>query len=159
MIKRWIGACLLCFFCFIANLGFAQENDLGQILQIHTDLCSIRGRPSWALIIRDVDRGINIPYLYDFDQPQNFWLALSQTRNYLIKSSRLKYHIYSARENRFREYVVNNFCGLESNGRIIHGNSFSIRITGDLKPYSETLVCNVSQYFDPMALKAMGNNL
>lgn len=158
MINRFIATCLLVIVFGLPSLGQADDDAFGQILQIHTDLCSFRGLPSWLLIVRDLDHGINIPYLYDFRQGQNFWMALTHSRNYLITASQLQFHIYSFKENIFRSYTVNNFCGLESNGRIIHGDSFSIRITGDLKPYSQTLQCNVSQYPDLMALNAMRTN-
>lgn len=154
MIKQFIAICLLFIMQSIPSLSQADDS-FGQLLQIHTDLCSMRGKPSWLLIIRDLDHHVNIPYLYDFYQNQNYWMALTNSKNYLITASRLQFHIYNIRENTYRSYTINNFCGLESNGRIIHGNSFTIRITGDLKPYSDTLQCNVSQYFDPMALNAL----
>lgn len=156
MLKNFLGISLLSFALLSMTFSQAQDNDFGQVIQIHTDLCSFRGQPSWLLIVRDVDQGINFPYLYDFTQGSNFWLALSHSKNYLITVSQLQMQIYNPKENMFRRYVMKNFCGLESNGRIIHNDSFSIRITGDLKPYSDTLVCNVSQYFDPNAAKAMG---
>lgn len=156
MINKLVGTCLLCLLLPLAS--FADDGDLGQVLQINTDLCSLRANASWLLIIRDVDRGINIPYVYDFQNLQNYWMALTRSRNYLITVSQMQMYTYNLRDNTYHKYVIKNFCGLESNGRIIRGNSISIRISGDLKPYPDTLTCIVSQYPDLNAMQTMGLN-
>jgi hypothetical protein len=158
MIYRWLVTSLCTLLLLSPILAVADDGDFGQIIKIHTDLCSLYGSPSWLLIIRDLDHGVNLPYVYDFTQGQNFWLALAHSKNYLITVSQMHFYTYNVRENSYRQYTIKNFCGLQSFGRIIRGDSISIYMTGDLKPYPDTLVCNVSQYADPLALNAMRVN-
>lgn len=58
-----------------------EQDNFGQTIQINTRLNQYLGHPSWLLIIRDLDHGQNIPYLYDFESPTNFWLAFTYGRN------------------------------------------------------------------------------
>src|SRR3990167_5866017 len=100
----------------ITGSVFADPDDFGQTIQIYTQLKSFVGKPSWLLMIRDVDHGQNIPYMYDFEKGDNFWLAFTFGRNYLITASRLVFNPYNRKK-------INNFCGLESEGQIIRGQS------------------------------------
>src|SRR5579864_529478 len=73
----------------------------GQTLQINTHLDSMVGQPEWLLIIRDVDSGIVIPYLFDFKENDNFWVAFATARNYKVTVSNLNFG---------RLGVITNFC-------------------------------------------------
>jgi hypothetical protein len=121
--------------------SFANPDSLGQTIQIYTQLRAFVGKPTWLLVIRDVDHGQNIPYVYDFKRGDNFWMALTYGRNYLIVASTLVF-------NPYEKLKTNNFCNLESNGRIIRGDSLYITINGYLSPNTNTYTCNVSRYTD-----------
>lgn len=123
-----------------------DKNPLGQIIHIRTRLHSFVGRPSWLLVIRDVDNGQNIPYLYDIHRGHNTWFAFTLGRNYLILASTLSFSPYS--RHPYRSVKVHNFCHLESNGRIIRGQSLHIYLEGELSPYPERFTCNVVRYYD-----------
>lgn len=146
-------AILLCLSTTITS-AHPQDIDLdgidglGQTIEIHTRLRSFIGKPSWTLIIRDLDHGQNIPYLFDFTRGDDHWVVFTYSRNFLITASRLQIETYRSRYNKFKNYRINNFCNIESNGRIIRGNSMYITIEGDLSPYSNSYTCNVSSYPD-----------
>lgn len=126
---------------------FAQENDgIGQTIQIYTHFDSFIGKPSWLLIIRDLDHDQNIPYLYNITKGDNFWLAFTYGRNYLITVSSLQFSPY--RTNPYQSKKIDNFCHLESNGRILRGESLYITIMGDLTPYTNTFTCHITRYPD-----------
>lgn len=133
-----------------SSLALAQvgSDGLGQTIQINTRLRSFVGKPSWLLIIRDVDHDQNIPYLFEFTKGQDFWLAFTYGRDYLIQASRLQIESYQARYNTFKNYRINNFCHIESMGRIAKGESMIITITGDLSPNDNTYRCHVMKYSD-----------
>lgn len=132
----------------VADPILADNAGLGQTIQINTRLRSFLGKPSWLLIIRDVDHGENIPYLFDFSRGNNFWIAFTRSRNYLITVSNLQFSTYKSRLNEYKTYRINNFCQLESFGRIVRGQSMVINITGDLTPDSCTFSCHFSKYDD-----------
>ncbi len=137
-------------FCLAASGAYAQmESDgLGQTIQIHTFLHSFVGKPTWTLIIRDIDHNQNVPYLFDVTSGENYWVALTYGRNYLITVSNLKIETYRERRNTYKQYKLNDFCHLESNGRIIRGESMYITIEGDLSPNTNTFSCHVLTYPD-----------
>lgn len=145
MITKTIG--FVIFFLF-SSVAFAQTDGdgLGQTIQIYTQLHSFVGKPTWLLIIRDVDHGQIIPYLYDIRRGDNTWLAFTYSRNYLISVSNLQFSPY--RRDPFRSKKINNFCHLESQGQIIHGESMMIRITGDLSPNTHSFRCIVTRFPD-----------
>lgn len=137
------------FFLFLTTLApisHAQEDGIGQTIQIYTRLTSFTGRPSWLLVIRDIDHNQNIPYLYDFYKGDNFWMALTYGHNYLVVASTLQFAPYRA--DPYRTRTIHNFCGLESQGRIIRGQSLYITISGKLTPDTNTFDCNVLRYAD-----------
>lgn len=142
---RWI-LFLLCQ----ASLCYARpdSDELGQVIQIHTRFHSFVGKPTWLLVIRDLDNNQTIPYLYDIKRGDNTFLALTYSRHYLITASRLQIETYRSRYNEYHQYRINNFCHLESNGRIIRGESLSITINGDLSPDSNTYSCHVLRFRD-----------
>jgi len=130
-----------------APTAFAQPNNgLGQTIQIYTNFSSFVGRPSWLLMLRDVDHNQNIPYIYEFDRGSNFWLALSYGRNYTVVASTMRFHPYKV--NPYRTKEIRNFCNLESNGRIIRGDSMFVTMSGSLTPNPDTYTCHVSQFPD-----------
>lgn len=150
-----IGTAIL--LCLTAPISLAHPNDdaglegidgFGQTIQIHTRLHSFIGKPSWTLIIRDLDNGQNLPYLFDLSRGDNHWVVFTYSRNYLITASRMQIETFRSRWNRYKNYRMANFCNLESNGRIIRGKSMYITIEGDLSPYANTFTCNVSSYPD-----------
>ncbi len=110
LIKR-IGIIL---FCLATSGAHAQEgiDGLGQTIQIHTFLHSFVGNPSWTLIIRDLDHNQNVPYLFDVTRGEDYWVALTYSRNYLITVSNLKIETYRERRNTYKQYKINNFCHL-----------------------------------------------
>lgn len=120
------------------------QDGIGQTIQINTRLHSFVGRPSWLLMIRDIDHNENIPYVYDITRGNNFWLAFTYGRNYLITASTLQFAPY--RSNPYRTKVINNFCNLESHGRVARGESLQVTLTGDLSPDANSYTCNVIRF-------------
>jgi len=136
--------------CLTLSTSYAQPgaDGLGQTIQITTRFQSFVGNPSWLLIIRDIDHGQNIPYLFDINSGENFWVAFSYSRNYLILASTLQISTYQSRYNSYKNYKIHNFCHLESNGRIMRGESMFVTIQGDLSPNSDSYSCQISTYAD-----------
>jgi len=135
--------------CLVSVFAYAEGDNgdgIGQTIQIYTRFHSFLGKPMWLFIIRDIDHDESIPYLFDIERGDNFWVAFTYGRNYLITVSQMKFETYRSRYNQFKQYKINNFCGLESNGRIIKAQSMYITINGDLSPYSDTYTCNVSTF-------------
>lgn len=123
----------------LAGLPVYAENSLEQTqtLQIYTNFKSIIGKPSWLLIIRDVDTGLVSPYLFDIRNNDNFWVAFTYGHNYRITASTLQFDGCAE---------IKNFCRLE-NG-IISGKSMYMTLSGMLTPDPHTLTCNVMKYGD-----------
>ena len=124
----------------------ADSMAYGQTIQITTQLHSFVGRPTWLLEIRDVDNNQTIPYLFDITRGGNFWIALTYGRNYLVTASRLKMSAYQSRYNMYNVHEVNDFCHLESNGRINKGESLFVTLQGDLSPNPDMYTCHVMKY-------------
>lgn len=130
-------------------ISYAQSSDddgIGQVIQINTRFHSFIGKPRWTLIIRDLDHNENIPYLYDITRGTNHWIALTYGRNYLITASNIIFETYRSKYNTYRQFKTNNFCHLESKGRISRGESMFIQIEGDLSPDTSTYRCHVTKY-------------
>jgi len=155
--KKVLGIC--CLLSLFLSSAYAQpdEGGIGQTIQIYTRLDSFKGKPSWLLVIRDIDHNQNIPYLFDIKRKDNFWVAFTYGRNYLITISNLQFAPYG--ENPYTLKKINNFCQLESRGRIIRGQSLYITIRGKLTPYSDTYDCSVSSYADSNFTIAKPNNI
>lgn len=124
------------------------NDGLGQTIQIYTRFHSFVGKPSWLIIIRDLDNDQNMPYVFDITRGDNVWLLFTHARNYLISVSSLQISTYQSRYNDYGSYKINDFCHLESHGRIIHGESLYITIDGDLSPNTDTVRCHVSRFAD-----------
>lgn len=140
---------IFCLALFILTCScYAEESNegLGQTIQIYTRLHSFVGKPSWLLIIRDVDNNQNIPYLFDLKRGTNFWVAFTYGRNYLITVSELQFSPY--RRDPYHVKKIKNFCQLESVGHIIRGKSLYITIKGELTPNTDTFSCYVTRYAD-----------
>lgn len=142
MIIKRIGMTIA---AFIFSLS-AMAGGIAQTIQINTYLSSFVGKPKWLLIIRDVDNGVSIPYEYTVTRGTNFWLASTQSSNYLITASVMHFTTYNSRKNTYKEHRINNFCGLESNGRVIRGKTFYITLSGMLSPNPRTVNCQVSRF-------------
>ncbi len=127
------------FMILWAALSAYAQNDLSQTqtLQIYTNFKSIWGKPSWLLIIRDVDTGLVSPYLFDIQKNDNFWVAFSYGHNYRITASVLQFPGCAE---------IKNFCNLE-NG-IISGKSMYMTLSGVLSPNPFMLKCHVMKYAD-----------
>jgi hypothetical protein len=118
----------------LSVIAFA-DNQFGQTIQIYTQFRHFFGKPTWLLIIRDVETGLVTPYIFDIRNNENYWLAFTYGHHYQITVSNLKFGTYG---------VINNFCGLE-NG-ILSGVSMYMTLTGVLTPDPKTTKCFVHQY-------------
>jgi len=147
---KWIARISLIILMSLTNSLYAQsgENPFGQIIQINTHFRGFIGKPIWMLEIRDVDHNQNIPYIFDIRRGSNYWTVFTYGRNYMISASNLQIETYQARYNKYKNYRMKNFCNLESNGRILRGESMTITIDGVLSPYSNTYNCSVAIYPD-----------
>ena len=128
---------------------FADPNPdvpFGQMIEIRTHLTSFVGSPVWSLEIRDVDNNQIIPYVFDINRGDNYWVALTYGHNYLIQASRMQFVSYQSRYNTYRNYRVKNFCHIESAGRILRGRSATIYLEGNLSPYSDKYSCHMTTY-------------
>lgn len=137
---------LLCF--TIQSHAQQSGNALGQVIQINTRFHYFIGNPSWALIIRDLDHNQNMPYLFDITRGENHWVVFTYGNHYLIEVSKLQIETYQPGFNTYKQHKINDFCHLESRGRIIRGESMYITIEGDLTPNTNTFSCQVSIYPD-----------
>ncbi|HLB57200.1 MAG TPA: hypothetical protein VJL60_00110 [Gammaproteobacteria bacterium] len=126
---HFIGTSLL-----LVNSAIAS-NLPGQTLQVYTHFREIIGKPSWLLIIRDVNTEQVFPYLFDIRNNDNFWVAFTEGHSYRVTVSNLKFGTDS---------VINNFCGLE-NG-ILSGKSMYITLSGTLSSDRATSKCFVQTY-------------
>lgn len=130
---------ILSFVMLCVGIPAYAENSLEQTqtLQIYTNFKTILGKPSWLLIIRDVDTGLVSPYLFDIQKNDNFWVAFSYGHNYKITASTLQFEGCGE---------IQNFCNLE-NG-IISGKSMYMTLSGILSPDPLRMKCNVMKYGD-----------
>jgi len=131
-IKKW-GQLLL--WGILSSASCAQENPFGQNLQINTRLTSIVGKPTWLLMIREVETGLVSPYIFDIKNNDNFWIAFTWGHSYRITASTLQFGPYA---------VIKNFCRLESG--ILSGESMVITLKGKLTPYRGSSQCFVQKY-------------
>ena len=140
MIKKLLIMIGLSFACGLSTSSAwsDQVDGFGETIKIRTNLRTFVGKPTWLLIIRDIDHNQNIPYLYDFSRGTNYWLAFTYGRNYVITISELVFNPYDRK--------IKNFCNLQSMGAIQRGVSMDIHITGDLSPRTNTFQCNIMRY-------------
>jgi hypothetical protein len=122
---------------FILPVVSGAENPLGQTLQINTNFDSLKGNPTWLLVIRNTQTGEILPYMYEIKNSDNFWIALSYGRNYRIVSSRLQFESSKS---------ISNFCNLEDG--VISGKSYVIRLSGNLRPGGNDYECHTIKFKD-----------
>lgn len=147
IIRVWISLTL----CVTTFSVYAQKmvgDGFGQTIQITTRFHSFVGKPSWLLVIRDLDHDESVPYLFDITRGEDFWVAFTYGRNYLITASTLQIESYKSWRNSYKNYKIHNFCNLESHGRIQRGESMFVTITGDLSPNTDTYTCNILKFTD-----------
>lgn len=139
---------LMIVLAILSSNAFAMDadddgdmDDLGQAISINTNLKSFKNNPSWTLIIRDVEHGQNIPYVFDFTQTENNWLAFTFGTDYTIVSSQLSFGPEG--------HTIENFCQVEGMGRLQHGKGMNIVITGKLTPRGNAYQCQVERYLQP----------
>lgn len=144
--KYKVFAFVLCFMSHSLVPIYAQNDGFGQVIKIQTHLRSFIGRPSWLVTVRDIDHNQNMPYVFEITRGDQFWLIPTLSRNYLITISNMQFSPY--RRNPYGSKTTNNFCNLESRGRIIRNQSISVYLEGDLSPYTATYSCTVSKYAD-----------
>lgn len=130
---------LLLFISMLISLPSLGQSNIGQTLQVNTHFTSIIGNPTWLLIIRDVNTGVVLPYVFDIRNNDNFWVAFTVGRSYRITASTLKFGPFAK---------INNFCHLE-NG-IITDKSFWITLSGELSPNPKSFKCNVTKYLNAL---------
>ncbi len=128
----WICINMLCW-----AIPAQAQTPFGQTLQINTHFRSIIGKPTWLLILRDLDTGVVSPYLFDIMNNDNFWIAFSFGRNYIITVSNVKFGPFA---------IINNFCHIEN--KILSGKSVIISLSGDLTPSRTTINCHAIIYND-----------
>lgn len=120
---------------FIASLQ--AQPFFGQTLQINTHFLEVYGKPEWLLVVREMESGRVLPYLYEVKDNDNFWIAFTSGRSYRVTASTLKFGPFAK---------IANFCKLE-NG-IIKDKSISIILTGVLSPDTHSYKCKVSMFKD-----------
>jgi hypothetical protein len=120
---------------FILPTLAQAQNSFGEFIQINTQFYSIQGEPTWLLILRDLDTGRILPYVYEVRNNDNFWMALSRAHNYKITVSNLNFN---------NNTTIKNFCHLEN--KILHGESMTISIEGKLSRHSNTSHCYATKY-------------
>ncbi|OGT61535.1 MAG: hypothetical protein A3E85_05505 [Gammaproteobacteria bacterium RIFCSPHIGHO2_12_FULL_45_12] len=121
-----------------SNTALTGSDGFGQTIQIYTHFSAYQGHPVWLLIIRDLDRGQVLPYLYEVTQKDDFWLAFTYSRNYIITVSDLTFNPGKGK--------IHNFCRLEN--RNLHGESLYITLSGHLTVDTRDFTCQVSRYQD-----------
>lgn len=131
--KIWIVS----LFLFLAPTYAQFDQSIKHIIEIHTQLYAIVGKPTWLIVLRDVDSGRILTFMYDFIIYDNNWIAYSKNRKYRIVSSSLKFG---------PDQVINNFCGIQDG--ILEGKSMYITLTGAITPDPATAKCHVLKYND-----------
>ncbi len=121
---------ILLLSAFLIVLPARAENPFGQFISINTYFSCVSGSPSWLLILRDIDTGQVLPYLYDIHNENNAWLALTYGSAYQITVSTLTFGPFA---------ILHNFCGLEN--LVLRNTSLSIRLTGALTPNRAGFQC------------------
>lgn len=138
---RFLQTLFICIL-FAITLPVYSE-DAPHTIEIRTRFSSFVGKPSWLLIIRDIDRGESYPYFFDVQRGENYWAVPTHGHNYLITVSNLRIITYDAYDNQYKKYEVKDFCHLESRGRVIHGKSALITIDGRLSKNTNGYRCTI----------------
>jgi hypothetical protein len=148
MLKKLLTILLILSASLMAGQSIAvNQDDIGQTIQINTRFSAFTGRPSWLLIIRDLDHNENIPYVFDVKRGENTWVVYTRSKHYLVLVSTMQFAPYLRDPYRIKK--INDFCHLESHGRIQRGTSMYITLSGILSPYAADYDCQVQKYADP----------
>lgn len=135
MIKKGF---LLCVLLFFSSFSFADSNNVfGQTLQVQTHFRSVLGNPTWLLIVREMETGRILPYQFDIEENNNFWVAFTAGHSYQVTVSEVTFGPYAK---------IKNFCRLQ-NG-VISGKSMWIVLSGRLTPNRYQSHCTVTKYND-----------
>lgn len=126
---------LALFSLIITTLSAHADNPFGETLQIYTHFRAVLGKPEWVLILRDVESGQVLPYLFDIRNDENYWVAFSFGHSYRVVSSSLKFGVYAN---------IKNFCHLEDG--VLTGQSMQINLSGVLTPDPNSIKCNVIKF-------------
>jgi hypothetical protein len=140
-IKTWfkkMNKWILAFFILFFTLASHADNSLGEVIHIYTQFRYFVGKPTWLLIIRDVETGAVTPYVFDIRNNENYWIAFTYGHSYRVTVSNLKFGTYSQ---------IQNFCGLEDG--ILSGASMYMTLKGVLTPDPKTMKCFVHVFKDP----------
>lgn len=111
------------------------DSPFGETLQIYTQFHAVFGKPSWVLILRDVESGQVLPYLFDIRNNENYWVAFSFGHSYQVVASTLTFGTFA---------VIHNFCQLEDG--ILLGKSMQIKLKGILSPNPGDTKCYVVKF-------------
>lgn len=123
---------------FFMNYSIAQaEMGMGETLNIYTQFTQFVGKPTWLLIIRDMETGLISPYIFDIRNKENYWIAFTYGHSYRVTVSNLKFGTYGE---------IQNFCGLEN--CILSGTSLYMTLKGVLTPDPKTTKCYVHSFKD-----------
>jgi hypothetical protein len=135
-IKKWCQLGFLSISLIFTTYAYALPIVLpGETLQINTHLRSITGKPTWVLVLRDIESQKVLPYMFDIKNNDNYWIAFSLSHTYQVVSSNLRFDAHNE---------INNFCGLEDTH--INGVSMLINLTGRLTPDAGTSHCNTIKF-------------
>jgi hypothetical protein len=124
----------LCF-AYITSTPADNSQFINQTIQINTRLNTYYGNPTWLLILKDEESQRVFPYIFDFYNPTNFWIASSFARKYRVTVSKVSFGPFAE---------IKNFCHLEN--RSMSGESLTVTLTGKLSPVRNTYQCNVMRY-------------
>lgn len=143
-----IGTIFLCLTTSLTHAFDGSNNTFQHALQVKTNVYSIVGKSILTIIIRDIDRNENIPYVFEFTPGNQYWVLPIPSHNYFVLSARLQITKYDPRCNAYKNYRINNFCHIESRGRILRGKSVDLFVQGDLSPNTNKYSCQVKTYPD-----------
>jgi len=129
---RWLP-----YFSLLLIMPSFANIPLGETLQVSTHFKSITGKPTWLLIVREVETGRVLPYQFDIRNNDNFWLAFTSGHSYRVTASNLSFGPFAK---------IKNFCNLEDG--IINGESYFVTLTGDLTPDPTRFRCKIIKYKD-----------
>lgn len=141
---RLIQKIAMLILCISMLPAFSQGGP--NTIEIRTRFSSYVGKPSWLLTIRDVDTGESYPYMFDIKKGENYWVVPTHGYNYLITISNLRISTYDESWNMYKQYEINDFCHLESRGRIAHGQSVLVTIDGRLSKNSNGYRCRIQKW-------------
>ncbi len=106
---------------------YAQES---MTIQINTHFKEIEGKPSWLLIVYDLDSSAVYPYLFDINERNN---------HFTIYTNSMNYRLVSIMQFSKEDKKIANFCNLPADR--ISRESLTITIDGTLSSTPNTSNC------------------